>query len=321
MQIGIIGTGRHGSRYAEHIINDVDGLQLTAISRRSAAGLEQAANWGVSYYEDWRELVRNPQVEAVIAVTHPVLNVEIARHCAAAGKPLLMEKPLAVDRASGEAIVNLCEEAGLPLTVGQTLRYNKVIRALRHSLSKVGDLFSFSASHRLEPSTLAWLEDPEAAGAGVILHTAVHMFDALRYITGLEVVRVRACSFQVHNPKLEDLFTAQVEMENGVVGTVDASKIGRGRVGRYEFVGLDGELHGDQIRDRLEFISGTEVEPLSHGAPQNTIVPLLTDWSSFLEGRAANPIPGKEGLAALNICDACLRSARSDDWVELANLL
>ncbi len=66
-------------------------------------------------------------------------------------------------------------------------------------------------------------------------------------------------------------------------------RFGRGRVGRYEFVGLEGELHGDQIRDRLEFISGTDVEPLSHVPPQGTIVPLLTNWLSFLKRTGCKP--------------------------------
>jgi predicted dehydrogenase len=315
MRVGIIGTGRHGARYAGHIVRDVPGLTLAAISRRSETGREQARTWQTRYHADWRELVHDPQVEAVIAVTPPVLHVAIARLCAAAGKPLLLEKPLAVDGAGGAEIVKLYAAAGLPLTVGQTLRYNAVIRGLRRALPRVGALYGFSASHRLEPSTLPWLEKAETAGAGVILHTGVHLFDALRFITGHEIRRVRCCKYQIHNPGLEDLFTAQVEMANGVVGTVDSSKVGRGRSGRYEFVGLAGELHGDQVHGRLEFIEGTRILPVAHEPPGPAIVPLLHDWHAFLKGEAANPVSGEEGLAALRVCDACLRSARLDDWV------
>jgi len=314
MKIGIIGTGRHGTRYAEHIVKDVPELTLAAISRRSETGKEQARAWQARYHADWRELVRDPLVEAVIAVTPPVLHVAIARLCADAGKPLLLEKPLAVDSGSGAEIVKLCADAGLPLTVGQTLRYNTIIQGLRRALPRVGALYGFSASHRLEPSTLPWLEKAETAGAGVILHTGVHLFDALRFITGLEIKRVRCCKFQIHNPGLEDLFTAQVEMTNGVVGTVDSSKVGRGRSGRYEFVGLDGELHGDQVHGRLEFIEGCRCIPVEHAPPGHALVPLLHDWLAFLKGGAPNPISGGEGLAALRACDACLRSARLGDW-------
>jgi predicted dehydrogenase len=319
MKVGIIGTGRHGSRYAGHIVKDIAGLELVAISRRSAAGLEQARKWQVRYHADWHDLVHDPEVEAVISVTPPTVNLAIARYCAVLRKPLLVEKPLAADSRSGAEMVALFKDADLPLTVGHTLRYNDIIQGLRRNLVSAGRLFSFSACHRLEPSALAWLEDAATAGAGVILHTAVHMFDALRYITGLEIRRVRASRYQIHNPNLEDLFTAQLELTNGVVGTVDSSKVGRGRCGRYEFVGLDGELHGDQVLGRLEFIQGATSMPLSHAPPTPTIVPLLTDWLAFLKGDGTNPVNGEAGLAALSVCDACLRSARLGEWVEVAS--
>jgi len=319
MKVGIIGTGRHGSRYATHISRDIAGLELAAISRRSVAGLEQAKKWQVRYHADWHDLVHDPEVEAVISVTPPTVNLAIARYCAVLGKPLLVEKPLAADSRSGAEIVALFREAGLPLTVGQTLRYNSVIRDLRRNLASVGRLFSFSACHRLEPSSLPWLEDAATAGAGVILHTAVHMFDALRYITGLEIRRVRASRYQIHNPNLEDLFTAQLEMADGVVGTVDSSKVGRGRCGRYEFVGLDGELHGDQVHGRLELLQGATITPLGHAPPTPTLVPLLTDWLAFLRGEGTNPVSGEAGLAALAVCEACLRSARQGGWVEVGS--
>jgi len=57
MRIGIIGTGRHGSRYARHIVADVEGLELAAISRRSSERTAQAGEWGCRAHEDWRHLV------------------------------------------------------------------------------------------------------------------------------------------------------------------------------------------------------------------------------------------------------------------------
>ena len=94
IRVGIIGTGIHGSRYANHIVNDVDGLELAAISRRSSEGKDQAVQWNCRWFEDWQDLVANSQVDAVIGVVPPALNLAIARRCAEYGKPLLLEKPL-----------------------------------------------------------------------------------------------------------------------------------------------------------------------------------------------------------------------------------
>lgn len=317
MRIGLIGAGKHGSRYAGHIVDDVEGLELEAISRRSAKGKQQAGQWNCTLYRDWQALVADSHVEAVIAVVPPGHNKAIAEKCAAEGKPLLVEKPLAVSRAAAEAMVDLFARKNIPLTVGQTLRYNQVIAALRRELPTIGTMFSFSANQRLEPTQLSWHDDPELAGAGVTFHTAVHVFDALRFITGLEVKRLIAVTHRQHNSYLEDLLAVMVELQENVVGTIDCSKVGHARSGRFEFVGYDGQLHGDQVHNILEKITSTGVQKDEACETVNTIIPLLQDWRRFLEGKAANPIPGEEGLAAVRLCEACLESSGRGAWVSL----
>jgi len=313
IRVGIIGTGRHGTRYANHIVHDIEGLELAAISRRSADGRMQALCWQCAWYREWPQLVGDHQVEAVIAVVPPALNLEIARACAALGKPLLIEKPLAVSGAAAAEIVDLFARRDLGLTVGQTLRYNTIILGLRQRLPSLGRLFSFSANQHLEPSTLAWHSDPEQAGAGVSFHTAVHMFDALRFMTGLEVSRVMAACRRHNNP-LEDVLAVLVEMDGGVVGTIECSKVGPARSGRFEFVGQEGQLHGEQVYNRLEQIRETQVIVLDPGEPVSTIIPFLKGWRAFLVGEAENPVSGEEGLAAVRICEACLKSSRTGCW-------
>ncbi len=317
MRIGLIGTGKHGSRYARHIIRDIPGLTLAAISRRSAERTTQARQWSCRGYEDWRQLVEDEGVDAIIGVVPPALNPAITRACVRVGKPLLLEKPLAASLAEAREIVSLCAENKLPLTVGQTLRYNQVIGRFRKLLPELGDLYSFSANQRIEPSTLDWHEQPELAGAGVSFHTAVHVFDALRFITGREVVRVMAISGQQHNAALEDMLLVLVEMEGGVKGTVDCSKVGRARSGRFEFVCSEGQLVGDQIYNTCARIVGVEVQPVDCGEPVGTILPFLEDWQRFLAGRGENPVSGEDGLRAVQICAACLKSARRRSWVEI----
>jgi predicted dehydrogenase len=317
MRIGIIGTGRHGARYANHIVNDVPGLELSAICRRSAAGKAQAEEWRCEHHTDWQQLVEHPAVEAVIGVVPPALNLAIARACVKAKKPLLLEKPLASSLEDANEISSLFKSSQLPLTVGQTLRYNQVIQLFRRQIHEIGHLYSFSANQRLEPSTLDWHEQPELAGAGVSFHTAVHVFDALRYITGLEIERVMAVTGQHHNGALEDMLLVLVEMAGGVKGMVDCSKVGAARSGRFEFVGEKGQLVGDQIYNICEQVHHSDRIVLDPGEPVGTIVPFLRDWHQFLSGLGPNPVSGDDGLKAVAICDACLRSARNSDWVKV----
>lgn len=317
IRVGIIGTGKHGSRYANHIIKDVAGLTLTAVSRRSDCGKIQAKEWDVAFFNDWRQLIASDLVQAVIAVAPPKINLDIGRCCAEFGKPLLMEKPLAKNAGEAAEIVKVMGAANCQLTVGQTLRYNPVIQELHDRVPTMGKLHSFAVNQRIEPSSLAWHDDPDVAGAGVVIHTAVHIFDSLRMITRQEIARVMAVARSVHSTRLEDLVAMLVEFEDGTVGTVDVSKVGHARSGRWEFICQDGQLHGDQIHLLTKKIRGAEVVEEKQFPLQPTILHLLIDWQDFLAGRGVNPVKGEDGLYAVRVCDACLRSARTGTWVSL----
>jgi predicted dehydrogenase len=281
LRVGVIGAGKHGSRYARHIQDDVEGLTLAAIC------------------------------------LPPTLNLSVALACAQSGKPLLLEKPMAVNVAEAKEIRDCFARKNLGLTIGQTLRYNALINLLRERLPMVGSLCSLSANQRLEPTSMAWLDQPELAGAGISFHTAVHVFDAIRFITGKEIVRVMARTRCLHSKILEDHLIVLLELDDGLLGTVDCSKIGSGRSGRFELIGELGQLHGDQVHHQLECIQGGQRLSLACGEQVSTIVPLLEDWCRFLRGERENPIPPEVGLAAVQVCEACLRSAAKKGWEEV----
>ncbi|MGD9950399.1 MAG: Gfo/Idh/MocA family protein [Desulfobulbus sp.] len=314
LRVGVIGAGKHGSRYARHILNDVEGLRLVAISRRSDEGRLLASQLGCRWYANWQDLVDSPQVDCIVAALPPTLNLSVAQACAEAGKPLLLEKPMAVTVDDALAIHACFAAKDLGLTIGQTLRYNTVINELRAQLPLVGALYSLSANQRLEPATQAWLDQPEYAGAGVSFHSAVHVFDAIRYITDQKIVRVMARTRCLHSAYLEDHLVVLVELEGGLLGVVDCSKIGPARSGRFELLGEKGLLLGDQVHNQLEFIQGMQRTSLACEGAVSTIVPLLEDWYRFLQGEATNPIPSEVGLAAIRVCAACLRSASKGGW-------
>jgi predicted dehydrogenase len=319
INVGLIGTGNHGSRYANHICHDLkDQFSLKGICCKSISkGHLLARKFNTQFFPDFLDLIAHPTIEAVISVTPPYLNKIIADSCLAHNKKLLLEKPLSTDLADARHIVESFKRTNLELTIGQTLRYNPVVNVLKNEFKQIGTPYVFSATHRLEPSSIPWLEDPAQAGAGVIFHTAVHVFDALRYITGLEVRRVHASSYKVHNPNLEDLFTAKIEMDNGFVGIVESSKITPARSARYEFAGSAGQLQGDQIHGFVQLIKGMNVEEIFRAAPGPAVLYLLKEWFHYLSGNTSNPIPGEDGLAAVKICDACRESSACQQWVSV----
>ncbi|MBI3013466.1 MAG: Gfo/Idh/MocA family oxidoreductase [Candidatus Tectomicrobia bacterium] len=319
LRFGLIGLGRHGSRYARHLLHDVAGAVLGAVCRRDrAAGEEFAAAHGVPFFEDWRELIWSPVVDAVAVVTPPALYLPISQETARAGKPLLLEKPLGTSPQEARAIVQAAAEARIPLMVAQTMRFSEVVQTLLAHKPSIGPVHMLVLSQRLEPSPLAWLDDPAAAGGGTILHTGIHLFDLVRYLMEDEVAQVSCVASRVFSRHLEDSFAALFTLRSGsVLCHLDSCRFAGGRTGRIELVGEKGQLMGDHIHNFACRVEGRQTTPLPVPPPVNTVCAALEAFTSCLQKGKEPPISGQDGLRAVEIAWACQRSAQLGETVHL----
>ena len=113
--VGLIGLGRHGNRYLQHLVEEETGGKLIAISRKNTdQGRQQALRYGIQFFPDYRNLVANPAIKAVLVVTPPGLNAQIALEAIKHRKAVLLEKPLAMDSTEGRQIVEVAKQAGVP---------------------------------------------------------------------------------------------------------------------------------------------------------------------------------------------------------------
>ncbi|GIW40872.1 MAG: inositol 2-dehydrogenase [Candidatus Binatia bacterium] len=315
--IGLVGTGKHGLRYARHIREDFgDRAELVAISRRNAEVLErQAADFGCEGYRDYRDLVRSPRVHAVVAVVPPTVVPEICAAAAEARKPLLLEKPAAPSVAAGREMAERVRRAGIPVMVAHTLRYNSVVRALREALPEIGTLHALRLSQRFEPSPLDWIDDPRRAGGGMILHTGVHSFDLLWWFTGLEVERVSCEMERVVTRATEDNFSATLRLRSGVLASVAGSRATKSRTGPIEIVGSAGLLQGDHVHGTASIVRGTELRPLPVEPPVPTVREVLRDFLGVVGEGKRVPIPLEDGLRAVAVAEACYLAFRAGETV------
>ena len=236
--VGVIGAGKHGQRYLAHL-REVPELAPAAMSRRDAArGREDAARLGCRFHADWRSLVADPAVEAVVAVVPPALHPAVTDAVAAARKPLLIEKPLATTGAAAAGIVRVLRAAAVPCLMAHTLRWNAVVRAIRTHLPAIGTLRAVVLNQRFEPSPLAWLDDPSMSGGGILLHTGVHCFDLVRLLTGCEVTDVFCRTARVRTVRTEDNFAAVLRLAGSdTVVAVSGCRATRGRSGLIDLAG------------------------------------------------------------------------------------
>jgi predicted dehydrogenase len=321
-RIGLIGVGKHGSRYAKHIVYDFDDLELAAITRRDPERLRaDAARLGVAAYPSAQALIDGARVDALIAVVPPYLHLDIVRAAAAAGLPLLLEKPAAPSLDIGRAMLAALAAKPVPVMVAQTLRYNGAVRAMRVLCAELGEITSLTLSQRFEPSPLQWLDDPERSGGGIVLHTGVHSFDLLWHLTGCELEAVTAQVTRNRTRHTEDNCAATVALAGGrMLATVSLARTAGGRVGTIEVAGEQATLVADHIQNRLHVVRGREVEEVALSAGTPTVREVVRDFVASLRAGEAMPISLRDGLRAVAAVDACRRAAETGTRVRVEAL-
>lgn len=320
--VGVIGAGKHGQRYIKHVRFDVPELRLAALWRRDAAsGRRQADECGVRFHTDWRELVADPAVGAVLVVVPPTLHPDIVQAVAAAGKALLIEKPLAPTGPAAVAIRDAIRAAGIPALMAHTLRWNSMIGAVREQLPRLGALRALYLNQRFETSTLDWLDDPQVSGGGITLHTGVHSFDLVRFLTGHEVTRVLSWTARVDTVRTEDNFTALLALDGSdALVSVNGCRATGGRSGLIDLAGADGQLVGDHQFHFAYTTRGLERTPLALPEPTMTVRAVLESFVALVE-RGVVPLARiEDGVRAVQIAEACMASAQSGGPVEVAPL-
>lgn len=304
--IGLIGTGRHGDRYAQHLLRDAPELELVGIARRDAAlARQQAAQYGCRAFAHYRDLLAAPEVHAVIIVVPPTLHREMVLAAAAAGKAVLLEKPAAPTVEDGRAMLSAVRDAGIPLMVAQTLRYNGVVSTLKRLLPEIGPIHALRISQRFEPSRPGWIDDPNVAGGGVMLHTGVHSFDLVHHLSGMAVERVVCETASVGTARTEDNFSATLRLEGGAaLASVSGSRATASRSGPIEIAGRDGQLIGDHVFNQAFLVRGTVATPVEVPPPVPTVRETLLDFGRALATGAPMPISLLDGLRAVAVARA-----------------
>jgi len=320
--VGVIGTGKHGVRYLNHLRSDVPELRLVALGRRDAqAGAAQARALECAYFADWRGLVAEPRVQAIVAVVPPTLHLEIASAVAAAGKALLIEKPLAPSGATACEIVRRVRAAGIPVLMAHTLRWNGVVRAVRERLPALGELRTLVVNQRFEPSPLEWLDDPSISAGGILLHTGVHSFDLVRTLTGREVRRVWCRTRRTHTQRTEDNFTALLELEGSpALVAVNGCRDTQGRSGLIDAASTGGQLLADHQQHWAHEAHGLVRTPLAVGEPVATVREVLRSFAALLTRGEIPPVTLEDGARSVLIAEACRQAAACDGSVEVAPL-
>jgi len=186
--IGVIGAG-FIVRDCHLLAYQNAGFRRVAIASRTRDSAEAvAALRGVErVYDDWKDLVRDPEVEIVDIGVPPDQQPQIIRWIAANRpahlKGILAQKPLAPDYLQALELVGVCREAGVKLAVNQNMRYDQSVRALKTLLNHdyLGEPVLATIEMRAIPHWMPW---QEALGWLTLRVMSIHHLDTFRYWFG-----------------------------------------------------------------------------------------------------------------------------------------
>ena len=309
--VGLIGVGRHGMRYARHIVQDIPTASLRAVCRQHPEqGFDLPGASSVNVYKEPQSLIADPMVDVVIVVTPPIFSPDICRVAVQARKPLLIEKPLATTAVDARAMVVLAREAEVPLMTAQTLRFDNTIqrmRTLRHSIGRSERLDLIS---RIETKKRAPDHADGYGRRGAVLEIGVHILDLVRYVTGEEVSEVRCTMDVLPSAAPETSASVDLTTGGGTACRIEIARVPAGRVGRAAWSGSQGRLEADWGQGRLRCCDETGTKNLDL-PPAQTVLATLTAFLQAVINNSPMPITGEDGCRAVEIAEACYRSAQA----------
>lgn len=326
--IAIIGLGPASQPHIKALRELAGRVDVRWAASRSAARLADcAATTPFPTTTDIDAVLADPTVQAVVLLTPPFAHLELAERAFAAGKHVLVEKPLEVSLERAEKLVDAAERSGKLLGVVLQHRFRPGARTLAALLAegRLGDVQGGSMtvpwwrpqSYYDEPGRGSMARD----GGGVLLTQAVHTIDLFRAL--VDVRHVVASSIRttaLHRMETEDLAMALVELGNGAPGTIVATTAAYpGRSETIELIGTKGtaRLTGGSLE--VDFIDGTRAEEKSdartgsgagimdfdHG-PHKA---LLEDFLGAIEQNRAPLVTGADALATQRLIDTIIAKA------------
>ena len=247
--IGLVGVGRHGSRYLQHLLHDVPGVALAAVCRRSGGGLFPGTE--IPVYDDYRAMIADPRVQAIVVVTSPFLCHDICLSAVRAGKPILIEKPLATTGSQARAMVAAADQARVLLMTAQTLRFDPTIVLLREQLKTIGQLRSATLISHIETKANVMSGATGLVPLGALLELGIHLLDLVRFLTREEILEVQCTMDPLPSHCPETSVKVRLRTAGNIVCTLDIARVETMRVGTVEWVGSAGKVMADWPRRKV----------------------------------------------------------------------
>ncbi|MCL4514955.1 MAG: Gfo/Idh/MocA family oxidoreductase [Firmicutes bacterium] len=231
LKVALVGCGRVSSVHAA-ALHKLDETELAvAVDVKADRAKETAETYGCRWTTDYREVLKDKEIDAVEICTPHYLHAEMAIAAARAGKHILTEKPMALSVADANAMIKAADENGVALGVIFQNRYNEASQAVKRAIERgeLGTLRGTRAFLTWDRSDdyyrdSDWKGTWDKEGGGVLIDQAIHTIDQMQWLVG-EVDFIQATySTRAHDfIKVDDVAEAYLKFKNGAVGCLYAN--------------------------------------------------------------------------------------------------
>ncbi|PIE33021.1 oxidoreductase [candidate division KSB3 bacterium] len=320
---GIIGCGDVTEVKSGPAFQKIEGSQLVAVMRRNGGkAKDYAERHGVpTWYDDADTLIHDPNVDAVYIATPPSSHADYAIKVLEAGKPVYVEKPMAMDYAECKRMIAASEKANLPLFVAYYRRRLPAFLKVEELLEAgaIGDvrfmtieLYQPAEEGEQDPQNWHWHILPEFSAGGRFVDMGCHQLDILDYLFGPIDAAQGIAQNQAKLYPAEDIVCANFRFQTGVLGTgmwcFTISE--ESRRDQIEIIGSRGRITFSAFQAAPVRLDTAEtVEEYEFPWPEHVAQPLIETVVAELQGRGTCPSTAVSAARTTRIVDHVLA-----DW-------
>ena len=323
LRVGLIGLGRLGRIYARDLAARIPEARLTAVADTNAEARERIArDYEVAgIHPSPHDLIRDPNVDAVVVASPTNTHCEIVTAAADANKPVFCEKPLALSLSECRAMESAVARNGTFFQMGFMRRFDPGYVAAKREVAagRIGEPVTFKSSSR-DPFLPSLDYVNPASSGGILVDMAIHDFDLARWFMG-DVETVSAIGGTLVFPELKalgdlDNAIATLVFSDGRLGVVDVTRNGYyGYDITTEVVGTAGTVRVGYIRETPLLIMtknnvSHDTVPYFPERFERAYVAQLQNFAQNVLNETPPPVTIVDGIEALRISLAATEACR-----------
>jgi predicted dehydrogenase len=324
---GLIGCGDISRKRVAPALRDIPECDLIAISRaRRELAEEFAGEFGVRrWYDDWRELIADKDIDAVYIATPVNLHAEQTIAAAAAGKHVLCEKPMAMDVAQCDQMIAACRANSVKLCVAYYRHFYPVIGRIREIIESgeigapvIAQINAFEMFNPQPGQPRYWFVKKEQAGGGPMMDFGCHRIEVLMNIFGRIKSTKGVVDRILFEREVEDTAIACFELGNRTRGILTVTHAAFESQDTLAIFGSRGSIHVPVLnRGQLRIVSSSGERTELHPPHANIHQPLIEDFiQAVLENRQPK-VGGDVGREVARIEEQIYSNNGAGDWGRL----